>query len=816
MAIQESKLIISLVDRASAPARAIGATLRQLNEAQARTNAALGAARGQMLDAVGAGFALAQAIGQPVRAFAEFETTLEDIAQKINKPREDLPKLGAAIRKVAADTNNFSKDIASGFDILAGMGASEGDALGMLPDIGKAAVAYRAEIADLSKAGYAALDNLKVPANQFGRALDAMAQAGKAGAFELKDMASYFPTLGAAYQGLKQTGVPAVADLAAALQIVRKGTGDASSAATNLGNVIQKIYAPGTIDAFRKKGVDLRKEMEKAGKAGKSPIEAIAEITNRVLKGDLSKLGDLFQDSQVQAGLRPLIQNIEEYRKIRAEALKAQGVVEEDYQKRLQTGALAGKRFAVAMESISLAIGAALLPALTDLANLIVPVLNRMADFAAANPRLTAAIIGTVGGFVALRIAAIGLKYSMLWMKSGLLATAITGVRSLGAATAAASVPFVALGRGLGIVAPSARGAAKASVASAQAMMSQKQAALQAALAVQDLARKGAVAGTNVAQANAAVRASGRALAQAQGEMKRSSAALAALGPSAFSAAGAFRAVGAAIRFAFISTGVGAIIAAIAAAGYWIYQNWDGIGAMFEAFGQSFMKALGPAGPAVEKFAGWVSTIWEKVKDLLGPLDETGTKWREWGTTLGEVVGGGVKSLIDGLEKVAGWLKDLIKLAQDAGAAISNFFGAEWKGGPAMPPPAPDGTPRKRAGSFARAAVFAPPAAIPLPEAMPVSPGIDLQPLPSFGADAARQAASDLEGALAGGSGDISRAGGDVADAIMRAAADLRRAGEDAARAISSARITAPTFAAPPRANANLGQSMPTVGTPGG
>ncbi|OYX07670.1 MAG: hypothetical protein B7Z15_15675, partial [Rhizobiales bacterium 32-66-8] len=73
MAIHVSKLIISLVDRASAPARAIGATLRQLNEAQARTNAALGAARGQMLDAVGAGYALAQAIGQPVKAFTEFE-----------------------------------------------------------------------------------------------------------------------------------------------------------------------------------------------------------------------------------------------------------------------------------------------------------------------------------------------------------------------------------------------------------------------------------------------------------------------------------------------------------------------------------------------------------------------------------------------------------------------------------------------------------------------------------------------------------------------------------------------------------------------
>ncbi|NKC48103.1 phage tail tape measure protein [Ochrobactrum anthropi ATCC 49188] len=58
--------------------------------------------------------------------------------------------------------------------------------------MGRAATAYRAEVDDLAKAGFAALDNLKVPATDFGKALDAMAQAGKEGAFELRDMAQYF------------------------------------------------------------------------------------------------------------------------------------------------------------------------------------------------------------------------------------------------------------------------------------------------------------------------------------------------------------------------------------------------------------------------------------------------------------------------------------------------------------------------------------------------------------------------------------------------------------------------------------------------
>lgn len=431
MATTESRLVVSLVDRLSGAAKQVTATLDRLTAAQQRNNARLDAIRGRMLEAGAVAYGLARAIGAPTRAATEFETKLEDIAQKINAPVEAIPELGKEIRAVARDVTQSASAIAEGMDVLTGMGAERGDALALLGPIGKAATAYKASIADLSQAGYAALDNLKVPADQFGRALDAMAQAGKAGAFELKDMASYFPALGAGYQALGQEGVPAVADLSAALQIVRKGTGDSASAATNLSNVLQKIRAPATVAAFKKMGVNLEKELARAAEAGLTPIEAIAEITNKTLKGDLGKLGYLFADAQVQAGLRPLIQNIEEYRRIRADALAAQGVVEADYQRRLQTGAMAGQRFAIAMENVNVAIGAALLPALSDLADTIVPIINRMAEFAEAHPQLTRVIVGTGSALIGLRIAALAAQFSLLWMKGGAIAGAIAGLRGM-------------------------------------------------------------------------------------------------------------------------------------------------------------------------------------------------------------------------------------------------------------------------------------------------------------------------------------------------------------------------------------------------
>jgi TP901 family phage tail tape measure protein len=444
MAKLQSQLVLNLTDNVSRPIRAVSAALNRLTAAQARNNARLAAVSSSMFAAGAVAYGLARAISAPVRAATDFETKLESIGQKIDAPVAALPKLGVAIRKVARDTTQSAADIADGMDVLTGMGASGDDAIAMLKPIGRAATAYNAEITDLSQASYAALQNLKVPAEQVGAALDVMAQSGKAGAFELKDMAKYAPSIFAAYQGLGQTGVKAVGDLSAAMQVVRMGAGDSAEAATNLGNILQKINAPQTRKAFANMGVNLQKEMAKAIKKGQTPIEAIAEITNRTLKGNLANLGDLFQDAQVQKGLRPLIQNIELYRKIRAEALAAQGVVQADYERRLQTGAVATKRWRIALGDLNLAIGNALLPALTSLANSLIPIINRMSDFADAHPALTRAIVATTAGLVGLRVAALAAQFSLLWMKGGLISAGIAGLRGLSGALGVAGRSFKA------------------------------------------------------------------------------------------------------------------------------------------------------------------------------------------------------------------------------------------------------------------------------------------------------------------------------------------------------------------------------------
>src|SRR3546814_18245727 len=79
-----------------------------------------------------------------------------------------------------------------------------------------------------------------------------MAASGNAGAFEIRDMARHFPALTAQMQALGDSGLSAVGNLSAALQIAEQGTGNADQAAHNIQNLQAKVNSHGTIKEFSK------------------------------------------------------------------------------------------------------------------------------------------------------------------------------------------------------------------------------------------------------------------------------------------------------------------------------------------------------------------------------------------------------------------------------------------------------------------------------------------------------------------------------------------------------------------------------------
>jgi len=359
------------------------------------------------------GMVMARPILSGIEQAQEFQSGMTDIAQKANLTRQQADKMGASLLIAARAANQMPADLQKGVDTLSGFGLDPTKATQMMKPIGRAATAYKAEIDDLSAAAFAANDNLKVPIAQTGKVIDIMAAAGKAGAFEIKDMAGAFPSLTAGYQALGQTGVGAVADLSAALQIARKGAGDSASAATNVANIIQKISSPATIKAFSKFGIDLPKSLKKAYAEGKTPLEAIAELTQKATNGDLGKLGFLFEDSQVQQGLRPIIQNLKEYREIRKNALAANGTTDTDFAERMKDSAEQTKALKVNAAALAISLGNTLLPTVNAVLSRAGAFANRLSAWSQRHPALTRAIVLTAGGlsalFIVLGIGAIAL-----------------------------------------------------------------------------------------------------------------------------------------------------------------------------------------------------------------------------------------------------------------------------------------------------------------------------------------------------------------------------------------------------------------------
>lgn len=404
--------------------------------------------------AIGTGVVVGAPLVASIKAAQQYESVMTDIGQKADLSRASSEKLGRSLLVAARATNQMPADLQAGVDTLAGLGAKVPDTVKMMTPIGRAATAYKAQIDDLSAASYAATDNLKVPVEQTGKVIDIMATAGKAGAFEIKDMAQYFPALTAAYQGLGQTGSFAVADLAAGLQITRKGAGDAATAGTNLANILQKIASPATNKAFEKMGVDLPASLKKAYAEGKTPLEAIAELTNKTLKGDLSKLGYLFEDAQVQQGLRPIIQNMQLYRQIRAQAARAGGTTDADFAIRMQDSAEQSKQLRINATTLAITLGSQLLPTVnavvsraTDLATWVSSVAERYPNLtkavgvgAAAFAALffvlgggAIAIAGLVAPFAALSFAAGALGIGLLPVV-GIALGVVAGIVAIGAA----------------------------------------------------------------------------------------------------------------------------------------------------------------------------------------------------------------------------------------------------------------------------------------------------------------------------------------------------------------------------------------------
>lgn len=387
---------------------AITAEVEKLRRSQTRlgaANAGMAAGKARMGSAglaLGVTAAAMAPLGMLMSNSAEHEYQLRLIGNTANMTAAEVQALGVAILDASKRTGQSTEEIrkAMGFMVAAGMDVKTAQAT--LDQVGRAATASGADIEDLAKAAFTLNDSLKVkPGAEMAAALDTLAQAGKDGNVELKDMAKQLPVLGAGFVSLKMEGREAAATMAAGLEIARKGAADADEAANNMKNFIAKIMSPETLKKAKKNfNIDLYKIISDAQKKGKNPFEASMEAIIKATKGDQKAIGELFQDMQVQNFLRPMIQQWDEYKKIKDRALNAHGVIDQDFKNIADTNKQKMNEMANAADRLGKVFATVLTPAFGSVLGAVTPVLITFTDFVDKHQELVGnvvTVVGTVG-----------------------------------------------------------------------------------------------------------------------------------------------------------------------------------------------------------------------------------------------------------------------------------------------------------------------------------------------------------------------------------------------------------------------------------
>lgn len=376
----------------------------------------LGEAKGQLVRSGVQTTAVAAGVFAAANNTANFNRENKMIGLTADMKPAEVQAMGQAMLVTGAATNQFASDIqaAQGFLVAAGQDYKEAQA--NLLTIGRTATATGSDILDVSKASFTLSDALKIDPSQMKTAMGILVQAGKEGNFEFKDMAKNLPVLGAQFLALKMGGNEAAATMGAALQIARKGASTSDEAANNMNNFMAKILSPETLKKAQKNfGVDMYKIVTSAQKKGQNPFEAAMKSVIKMTKnGDQKLLGELFGDMQVQNFVRPMIQNWEEYRRIKETSLGAGGaVVERDFANITKDNAERLKQLRIQASNAALSFGQALQPALNAALGVLVPLLTKVSEFVANNPNLVSQIVLTSGALLAMRTAVIACRVAM-------------------------------------------------------------------------------------------------------------------------------------------------------------------------------------------------------------------------------------------------------------------------------------------------------------------------------------------------------------------------------------------------------------------
>lgn len=562
MATMTAELVVRLIDRVTAPARGLTATVNRLEAAQRRNTERISQARGAMWGAAAAAFGLKKALEAPIRAAMDLQSAMADVRKVVNFA---TPKEFADFTKMI---QQMSTEVPIAADGLAQIAAAAGQA-GIPRDelkawtefVAKVGVAFDMTTDEVGSDMAKIRTSLNLTTNSTSSLADAINYLSNNMASKGSEIVDVMKRVGA--QATSQLGLSAEQTAALGSAMIAAGA-ESNVAATSLRNMGYALTAGEAATtkqahAFLQLGLtatDVAKRMQK------DAIGTIEDVFQRINKLPVEQQSSVMTEifGKEARALPPLVTNV----KLLHQALglvgdqtKYAGSATQEYLVRSQTFANKLQLFQNQMSRLAVSVGNALLPVLTGVMQNLVPIVDAVTHLSERFPRLTATAVSLTAGFIGLRIATLGLRWAFLFTRGGAIIAAVSLTRLANAvATVAAN------GREL--------------------------TALNSSLAAMNGARYGGIA---------------RLVDFLKGM------ALAVPGIGALSSAlGAIGGVLAGISAPVWGT-VAAVVAGIAAAGFVVWKYWDRISATFSGVARRIGEELTPALSALQPVLGPIGDL---------------------------------------------------------------------------------------------------------------------------------------------------------------------------------------------------------------
>jgi len=294
-----TSLIIDLAGNLATRARQYARELGGLSAAGQRHMRALSgvaASAGRGIDAMGnryTGFVTGVGASLMVRKVADSQLRMVRLGITANTSRAKIGELKKEIYEVAQapDVRVDPSQITSAVESIMEKTGDLKFAQENIRNIGLALQATGAEggaigdiFSEFQKQG------IKAP-EQVLRAIDTLNEQGKEGAFTLANLAALGPRVVTAYTALGRSGVGAMKEMGAVLQVIRQGTGSSEQAATAWEAMLRTFSDKAKVKALGKHGVQVFDPAEL--KKGREVLRPANELMLDILKAARNKATNL-------------------------------------------------------------------------------------------------------------------------------------------------------------------------------------------------------------------------------------------------------------------------------------------------------------------------------------------------------------------------------------------------------------------------------------------------------------------------------------------------------------------------------------------